>query len=259
MEVKCIDIRAETLHIFNSFEFQLLSPNTAILNSKSSIFNSEFLTPKPLQFSFELITAYCRTIISLITVISKFALTVLSQTNIANKNKTYIIYETVTWESTDNRWDRSYMAELVLHNVDETSGVDPFVISIAWRQSCQGHVQLPQVADTTVSGNPAFPFSVGKFRKHTREYVNRQCWLRLRLSSLSDIPPVSPVFSINKVPDKRKGKRERERELVPLGHEWEHVPPCDDTPDYLRSKLRLRYYHRTCRITLNRVNVANKE
>ena len=75
-----------------------------------------------------------------------------------------------------------------------------------------------------------------------REYVNRRRRARLRLSSLSEIP-VPLVFGINKVPDTQEREREREREkrhdgeLIPLGHERERIPPCDDIPDYLRSEL----------------------
>lgn len=82
MEVEYIRISAETLYIFNSFNFQLLSlivvSRSAIFNYKSSICNSEFSTFKAKPSILFRLPIFVTLLVSFI-IISKFVLTMLSQ------------------------------------------------------------------------------------------------------------------------------------------------------------------------------------
>lgn len=102
----------------------------------------------------------------------------------------------------------------VLHNANGTSGAGPFVISIAWRQSCQEHVQLPQTAD--IRRFWAVPYSRVSARigaqnhwkiSETRACVDRR--INLRVSASVKLISSDTCFSldvggINKVPDTRE-------------------------------------------------------
>lgn len=82
MEVEYIRISAETLHIFNFFNFQPLS---LILVSRSAIFNSEFSTFKTKPSILFRLPIFVTLLVSFIIVISKFVLTMLSQEKKAKK------------------------------------------------------------------------------------------------------------------------------------------------------------------------------
>lgn len=113
------------------------------------------------------------------------------------------------WRLTETRNGRSYT---VLHNADGTSGAGPFVISIAWRQSCQEHVQLPQTAD--IRRFWAVRVFLPDWRAKSLEnfgnmHVCRSSdnlESRLPLSSLPQILVSLCTSGINKVPDTRESK-----------------------------------------------------